>query len=78
MNNRYSKKSVIKLLEDAIASARLDRAEFSRLFPENPTYPTSEKEVTGFIKERVKVHHDSWVIGPIEQALSILRGDKGR
>ena len=69
-------KSVIALLEAALASSRLELAEFGKIWPpENGLpYPTSEKEVTPFIRERTKIYRESWLITPLELALEALRG----
>lgn len=68
------RRSVIELLEMALASASLKTASFGQIFPENPNYPTKESDVTDFIRERVDLHHRTWIIGPIEEALEKLKG----
>lgn len=71
-------KTVIELLRAARDSAKLDLAEFGHIFPEGKDlpYPTNEKEVTEFIRNRIDLHHRTWIIGPIERALRKL-GDTG-
>ena len=68
--------NIVELLEAALASANLELAEFGRIFPDGNLvpYPTNEKEVTAFIKDRVRLHHDTWIIKPIKTALEKIRG----
>lgn len=70
------KRSIIELLRGALEASRLELSEFGRLHPttyENALpYPKNEKEVTPFIKERVKLHHDTWITNPIKEALELL------
>jgi hypothetical protein len=69
---------IIRLLEDARKAATLKTAAFGQIYPENPNYPTSEKEVTPFIQERVRIHHESWIIGPIDEAIEALKENYAR
>lgn len=71
---RYKTKRIIDLLEAARDAATLERASFGRIFPDNPIYPTNEEEVTPFIRERVQLHHETWIIDPINEVLRILKG----
>lgn len=68
----YSERSVIKLLIDAREASRLKRAVFTQIRPTG-LYPTCEAEVDRFIKNRIKLYIDTWVAGPIEEALSLLK-----
>lgn len=67
---------VLSLLRDAIGAASLENADFSEVCrsPDRPVImsdgsPVTERNVTDFIRERVKLHHQTWVIGSIQQAL---------
>jgi hypothetical protein len=66
-------KEIIELLELSRQAATLKTASFSRIFPSNPNYPTSEEEVTPFIQERVRIHHDTWIIGMLDEAIEALK-----
>jgi hypothetical protein len=50
----------------------MEDANFSKVYPED-SYPTSENEVTEFIKNRIKIYIDSWIAAPIKQALKELQ-----
>jgi hypothetical protein len=70
-------KTVIGLLEKARGYATLEKAEF-----ENPcgdrTRPVrffdgrlvTEENVTEFIRERIRAHHNTWVISNIDTAIN--------
>lgn len=70
--------NVAQLLQGALAAARLTRSRFDRLHPQHdesrgaPKLPKTEEEVDEFIKNRIKLHHDSWIVGPLVEALRIL------
>jgi len=69
--------NVITTLEGALKSAKMTMAEFGKIFPELEDllpYPTTEEEVTAFIKQRTEIYRNSWLIMPIESALRMLRG----
>ena len=68
----YLGRSVIKLLIDAKEASNLKRVVFSQIQPTD-SYPTCEAEVDSFIKHRIKIYIDTWVAGPIKEALSLLR-----
>lgn len=77
MSYDFDGRTVLELLEAARDAAKCERSEFGRLFPPfskegDLPYPTNENEVTSFIKERIELHHNSWIVGPIEVAIEKL------
>lgn len=70
-------RELIKLVIDAYESATLKNAAFDSICgtPEDSPLPRSEREVTNFIRKRVDLHHRSWILSPLEEALRILNGD---
>ena len=72
-------RSIMELLTAARDASQLKLSEFGQLFPPRPgepghvPYPTREDEVTAFIKARVRLHHSSWITGPIEEAMKELK-----
>ena len=72
-------RSIMELLTAARDSSKLELSEFGHIFPPRPEepdyvpYPTNEKEVTAFIKARVRLHHSSWITGPIEEVMKQLK-----
>ncbi len=71
-------RNVIELLIGAKKASTLELSEFGRLHPSSykdaVPFPTCENEVTAFIKERVELHHNSWITKPLEEALQLLKG----
>ena len=68
--------TIIQQLQEALAASRLERSEFGRLHPQSYRdalpYPKNENEVTAFIKERVALHHKSWISDPLAEILRKL------
>lgn len=67
------------LLLDAKKYAALEHASFSnicRTGNSSVTFedgrPVLENNVTEFIRERVRLHHESWIISPLEEALKMI------
>ncbi len=69
-------KNIIETLEGALRCAKMELAEFGTIFPEKDIlpYPTTEKEVTPFIKQRTELYRKTWLISPIESALRMIKG----
>jgi hypothetical protein len=72
---------LIETLEEVIAAAKGDRAVYSKLFAESDVMagralplPKNEDEVDAFVKDRIRLHHESWIIGPLQDALRMLKG----
>jgi len=65
-------KEIIRLVTSAMQDASLATASFSHIGTSGP-FPTKESEVDAFIKERARLHHDSWVIAPLRQCLKIIQ-----
>jgi hypothetical protein len=74
-----SQYSLRGLISRALDHARMERASFSEnlLKPEFPL-PKTEAEVTAFIKGRTKLWRESWLIPPLEQALSKIKMRDGK
>lgn len=75
---------VLTMLKRAAEYASLKTAEFGnihRSIEDGPTAPVkfadgrlvTETNVTEFIRERVHYHHETWVIGYIEEAMTEIR-----
>lgn len=60
-----------QLLVDAYKSSQMELACFGRLHQE-PDFPTSEKDVTPFIRERTRLYRESWITQPLREALELL------
>jgi len=70
-----SRDSIIEILRDVSRDAKLEKATFrtSTLVPgERVPYPTNESEVDTFIKDRIKLYMDTWVVGPVDAAIQSL------
>jgi len=66
---------IIELLKSARDASKLERSEFGTLFPPQPEdrrvpYPTNENEVTPFIKDRVRLHHQTWITSPLDEVIN--------
>lgn len=72
-------RSVLELLKAARAASLLECSEFGEIFAPKPgsrvPYPTCEKDVTEFIRDRVRNHHRTWIQGPIDGVIEILYGE---
>jgi hypothetical protein len=70
----------IRKLRELRAAATLERAEFSILHPEpGDELPTSENDVTAFIKKRTKLYLETWVLPEIDEMISKARSlEKGQ
>lgn len=70
---------LIELITGVYESATLKNAAFDSICgtPEDGPLPRSEREVTNFIRKRVDLHHRSWILSPLQEALEILtsKGD---
>ena len=64
---------MIAELREVIRIAELDSAAFDVIGPVKPDdLPKTEKEVTEFIRKRVKIHHGTWIIKPLQEVLKLL------
>lgn len=67
-------KKQIEALREIRRVATLETAVFSQIVPDldaNP-YPTSELMVDDFIKERIKLWADTWIVGQLDELLAEL------
>ena len=70
-------KSVKELLLAAYMSSNMELAEFGLIFPSS-LLPTTEKEVTPFIRQRTDLYRRSWLITPLKEALDKLGFEEDR
>ena len=68
------KREVLELLNRALTDAQMERASFSQIHPKGP-FPTCEAEVDKFIKDRTRLYRESWIIGPLRQAIKLIERD---
>ena len=66
------KHSIKHLLLAAYRSSNMELAEFSSLLGGEKNLPTTEAEVTPFIRERTELYRRSWLISPLREALDQL------
>jgi hypothetical protein len=68
---------VVRWIEDAIEASELERANFDDIH-ENPaitiTHLANDKSKTynsetTYIRDKVRLHHNSWIAGPLRQVL---------
>ena len=73
-------RSIKELLLAAYHSSQMELAEFGKMFTpeEGIELPTSEKEVTPFIRQRTDLYRRSWLITPLKEALDKLGFEKER
>ncbi len=61
---RRAPKGVIKALKDARDAATLENASFG-----------SFGDQTEHVRELVRLHHSTWIIGPLDRAIRWAEGD---
>jgi len=61
---------VLKAVRDA---ATLERASFSRFSTDEPL-PTSEAEVTDFIRKRTQLYRETWIIPKLDALIAKYEG----
>lgn len=67
------RRRLIELLSRAYADATMSNSAFDHICIEaGEDLPKSEKEVTAFIRNRTDLWRRSWILSPLEDALSIL------
>ena len=74
-------RSIKELLLAAYQSSNMELAEFGRFFPlekEDAPLPTTEKEVTPFIRRRTDLYRRSWLITPLQEVLDKLGFEEER
>lgn len=64
----YAQRALLTTLRQVVTDAKMERASFSQLASKGP-FPTTESEVTEFIKQRTRLYRESWIIGPLEEAI---------
>lgn len=66
---------LLRLFEDALRSAKLETADFGTICQSGP-FPTQERQVTKFIRERTRLYRESWIISPLREAIKIVNDDR--
>lgn len=69
-SERAAIKAIANKVEDALRAARMEHAAFAK-----PGAYMPDDAYSAEVKEAVRIYMDSWVIGPLEQALAELRGE---
>ncbi len=67
MTRNLTKKQ-IALLRELRRMASLESASFERIGPD-AALPTTEAQVTAFIRERTRLHRETWILPIIDQLL---------
>lgn len=70
---------ILKMLRDARQSATLETASFD--WPDSTMKAECrsgnfEGRPDSFIKERVRIHHNSWIIQPLDEVIAWAEGKK--
>ena len=68
------KRELLEILNRALLDAQVERASFSQLHSKGP-FPTTEAEVTAFIRERTRIYRESWIIAPLKSAIKLVAQD---
>lgn len=63
--------SLISLIENALRAASYDTASFEDICG-SKEITLKESEVTTFIRERTRLHRETWIIAPLKEALKKL------
>lgn len=75
-----SQERLLSILREVVEHAGLEHADFGSFWTqgEELPLPKTDKEVTPFIRQRVKTHHQSWIVRPLNNAIKLIEmnGDK--
>ena len=74
-------RSIKELLLAAYKSSNMELAEFGLIFDHNKgkaPLPTTENEVTSFIRQRTDLYRRSWLVTPLKEALDKLGFEEER
>lgn len=63
--------AILRLLSEAIESAKLTNADFGSLGRANQL-PTQERQVTKFIRERTRLYRESWIVSPLATIVEMI------
>jgi hypothetical protein len=72
---------IVTRLKEARESATLERASFgfsTELVSSNPHFeePIVSMPIDEFIKGKVKLHHDTWIVAPLDEAIALLEANQ--
>jgi hypothetical protein len=62
------RQKVVTLLEEALGSARMERAGFVK-----PGGYITDDEYTKEVVATTRLYRESWIIGPLEEALKLIK-----
>lgn len=62
---------LLALLKEASEAASLKTSSFKNIASSGP-FPKREQDVDAFIKSRVELHHQSWIISPLRKASELI------
>jgi hypothetical protein len=60
---------ILKVIQRVLKHASLKTANFSKFDRQVHELPKSESEVNAFIKGRIKLWLDTWIVAPLEQLI---------
>lgn len=60
------------LIKQVVEVTSMKRSDFSHVPTGDIKYPTNEREVNAFIKERTRLWRETWIESPLVEALEIL------
>ncbi len=71
-----SKRELREKLAEIRAIATMENAGFNLMWPDaKDPLPTTENQVTPFIRERTRLWRASWIIGPLDEIIKELDGE---
>lgn len=74
-----AQEKLLSILREVIDHANLEHADFGSFWIQQKDLelplPKTDKEVTAFIKQRVKTHHQSWIIRPLNNAIKEIEAN---
>ena len=65
--------ALLSLLREAVEHAEMEHADFGSFWVQGEKelpLPTTDKQVTPFIRQRTRVYRDSWLIRPLRAAIA--------
>lgn len=64
---------LLKIVNEVIRTAKMESCSFNSICGEGQPLPTSEKEVTEFIKQRTDLWRETWIINELEKVAAELK-----
>lgn len=72
-----AQEELLRLFDSARRAAKLDTADFGKIGSTGP-FPTQERQVTKFIRERTRLYRESWIITPLQQAIELIQNKRAK